>query len=87
MAAIDRGIDLPVATEFDAEFDRGKPRTALLPGLVWLFVGLAILGTRWFASPAHPPPLFVGWVPVGIGFAYLLYYFIEERKAAELRAD
>ena len=82
MAAIERGMELPPASlEFATETGRGKPRTALLPGLMWLFVGLAITGSN-FSSYGDGPPLFVGLIPIGIGLAYLIYYFVEERKAA-----
>lgn len=80
MAAIERGMELPpTSLDFGAEQSgRGKPRTALLPGLMWLFVGLAISSATLVANN-DGPPLFVGLIPVGIGFAYLIYYFVEER--------
>jgi hypothetical protein len=81
MAAIERGMELPPASlDFVGEQPgRGKPRTALLPGLMWLFVGLAISGAG-LTTHEDGPPLFVGLIPVGIGLAYLIYYFVEERK-------
>jgi hypothetical protein len=80
MSAIERGMELPPATlDFTDEFRRGKPRTALLPGLMWLFVGLAIASAD-LISHDDGPPMFVGLIPVGIGLAYLIYYFVEERK-------
>jgi hypothetical protein len=81
MAAIERGMELPAsALEMagDQIANLKKPRTALLPGLVWLFVGLAISVSR--LSFEGGPPLMVGLIPVGIGLAYLIYYFVEERK-------
>jgi hypothetical protein len=81
MAAIERGMELP-ANSLEVLGDQiantKKPRTALLPGLVWLFVGLAIAGSHF----AHDvgAPLMVGLIPAGIGLAYLIYYFVEERK-------
>jgi hypothetical protein len=81
MAAIERGMELPPAS-LDIEASQaalGKPRTALLPGLMWLFVGLAITGSG-VATEFASAPLFVGLIPIGIGLAYLLYYFLEERK-------
>lgn len=86
MAAIERGMELPpTSLEFGIEPVRGKPRTALLPGLMWLFVGLAITGSN-LTGYDDGPPLFVGLIPIGIGLAYLIYYFVEERKTT-LGAD
>jgi hypothetical protein len=80
MAAIERGMELPPASlDFGMEQKVGRPRTALLPGLMWLFVGLAITGASFFIHE-DGPPMFVGLIPVGIGLAYLIYYFVEERK-------
>lgn len=80
MAAIERGMELPPASlDFASELTRGKPRTALLPGLVWLFVGLAITSSSANEFDDGMPLLF-GLVPIGIGLAYLIYYFVEERK-------
>jgi hypothetical protein len=87
MAAIERGMDLPPAS---LEFGLGqasvrKPRTALLPGLMWFFVGLAISGATLFTRE-DSPPMFVGLIPIGIGLAYLIYYFVEERKIPPISA-
>jgi hypothetical protein len=85
MAAIERGMELPPASlDFAPDGVRSKQRTALLPGLVWLFVGLAITGSGSTGFD-EGPPLLVGLVPIGIGLAYLIYYFVEERKG--LRDD
>jgi len=86
MAAIERGMELPLPASdlLGDQSSIGKPRTALLPGLMWLFVGLAIVGAR-FSAELESPPLFVGLVPVGIGLAYLLYYYLEERKTIQTR--
>ena len=82
MAAIERGMELP-ATSLELLSDRiaqtKRPRTALLPGLVWLFVGVAISVSR-LSIDGHDAPLMVGLIPAGIGLAYLIYYFVEERK-------
>ena len=81
MAAIERGMELPAAPiELlgDQLAKAQRPRTALLPGLVWLFVGSAIGITR--IADEDSAPLLIGLIPMGIGLAYLIYYFIEERK-------
>ena len=86
MAAIERGMELP-ATSLEILGDQvassKKPRTALLPGLVWLFVGLAIVVTR--LANEDSAPMIVGLIPSGIGLAYLIYYFVEERKQLETK--
>lgn len=78
MAAIERGMDLP---PIPAELLDGNPprrrRTSLLPGLVWLFVGLAVvLSMRSLADEEA----MLGLIPTGVGLAYLIYYFVEGRK-------
>jgi hypothetical protein len=81
MAAIERGMELPPAyKDFGLEpAGCGKARTALLPGLMWSFVGLAIF-TASMVQSGDAPPMFFGLIPIGIGLAYLIYYFVEERK-------
>jgi hypothetical protein len=78
MAAIERGMDLPPLplALIDGE-SRRRRRTSLLPGLVWLFVGLAVLISM--RSIAEEEALF-GLIPTGVGLAYLIYYFVEGRK-------
>lgn len=82
MAAIERGMELP-ATSLELlgdQINRSKrPRTALLPGLVWLFVGVAIALSR-LSIDGQEAPLMIGLIPAGIGLAYLIYYFVEERS-------
>jgi hypothetical protein len=78
MAAIERGMEIPpLPMEL---IDGGSPRrrrTSLLPGLVWLFVGLAVLiSMRTLAEEEA----LLGLIPTGIGLAYLIYYFVEGRK-------
>jgi 4-hydroxybenzoate polyprenyltransferase len=85
MAAIERGMDLPASSLeiLGDQIARSKrPRTALLPGLVWLFVGVAIALSR-LTIDGNEAPLMVGLIPAGIGLAYLIYYFLEERKQLE----
>jgi hypothetical protein len=81
MAAIERGMELP---PIPIEVLGAPPsRSTLLPGLVWLFVGLALLvslreGGEFF--PGFGGGLVWGLVPTGIGIAYLIHYFVEGRK-------
>jgi hypothetical protein len=65
----------------------GSPprRSTLLPGLVWLFVGVALLLSFWEGEGvfAHVAGRWVwGLVPTGIGIAYLIHYLVEGRKLA-----
>ena len=54
---------------------------ALLPGLVWFFIGLAFtVGALVGGHDMDDFPVFIGLVPLGIGLAYLIYYFVEGRK-------
>src|SRR5882724_301905 len=79
MAAIERGMDLPASSlemMGDQIAQSKRPRTALLPGLVWLFVGVAIAVSR-LSVDGHDAPLMVGLIPAGIGLAYLIYYYVE----------
>ena len=82
MAAIERGMELP---PLPIEILGSPPsRSTLLPGLIWLFVGLALLiglhdgGGNFFAGVGGG--LIWGLVPTGVGIAYLIHYFVEGRK-------
>jgi hypothetical protein len=88
MAAIERGMEIPpLPLELiDGRSPRSR-RSSLLPGLVWFFVGLALLiGSMQMDDDV---PLMGGLIPLGIGLAYLIYYFLEGRKAeaAQLELD
>jgi hypothetical protein len=88
MAAIERGMELPpLPIELIDGHRSRRRRSSLLPGLVWFFIGLAmVVGT---ASIDEDIPLIGGLIPLGIGLAYLIYYFAEGRKleARLLEAD
>lgn len=81
MAAIERGMEIPpLPIELiDGRSVPKRRRTALLPGLVWFFIGLA-LAVGSFADGGEDFPLFIGLIPLGIGLAYLIYYFVEGRN-------
>lgn|SRR5512138_175276 len=87
MAAIERGMDVPpLPLELiDGQSGRRR-RTSLLPGLVWLFVGLAVLIS--LGKVGEEEAIF-GLIPTGVGLAYLIYYFFEGRKLElrQLEAD
>jgi hypothetical protein len=75
MAAIDRGLDLPVDPVQLATTARPN---YLLRGLVWLGIGLAlVVGMRPLLDREAYS---IGWVPIAVGVAYLLFYVVEGRK-------
>lgn len=77
MAAIDKGLELP--PEPLPEPAQVPPRAPyLLRGLIWLGVGIALsLALRdWFGFLSG-----LGWIAMAIGAAYLIFYFVEGRKA------
>ena len=80
MAAIERGMELP-PLPIDV---LGWRTMTLLPGLVFVFVGVALL-VGLYGSDA-PDNAFLGlslWglVPTAIGLACLICYFAEKRKS------
>ena len=84
MAAIDKGVDLPPLPEAlltdDGRARPYHPRRHLFGGLTWLFIGIG-LGIALAASVAYNWALF-SLIPIGIGLAHLIYYFVEGRKEA-----
>jgi hypothetical protein len=71
LAAIEKG--LPIAPEQVAAAKRsGSP---LLRGLIWLGVGLALVFCRLDSDLSK-----LGWIPVAVGAAYLIFYAVEARK-------
>jgi Domain of unknown function (DUF6249) len=83
MAAIEKGIECPpwpdrLLADEDAP---PSPRRHLLKGLVWLFIGLAA-SVAVYATVDFRRALF-GLIPIGIGLAHLIYYFVEGRREAE----
>lgn len=76
MAAIERGMDVP-PLPLELIDGRSRRRSSLLPGLVWLFIGLALLIAM---QSIREEEAVLGLIPAGIGLAYLIYYFVEGRK-------
>ena len=81
MAAIERGMEIPpLPIELiDGRSVPKRRRTALLPGLVWFFIGLALV-VGSLVGGVEEMPVFVGLIPLGIGLAYLIYYFVEGKN-------
>ena len=78
MAAIDKGLDLPVEPLKLAQ-PPSRPRY-LLQGLIWLGVGLAIVFGARVAIDNEAASF--GWIPAAVGLAYLIFYFVEGRSEA-----
>ncbi len=79
LAAIERGMDLPPLPEsFYQSMKPARRASYLLPGLVWLFIGVGVylaLDAVAGGSVAR-----FGLIPVGVGLALLIYHFVEGRK-------
>ena len=78
MAAIEKGLELP--PEPLPQPAQMPPRARyLLRGLIWLGVGLALaLAVHdQFGSQMGG----FGWIAVAVGAAYLIFYFVEGRRA------
>ena len=78
MAAIERGMEIPPLPLELIDGRTNRRRSSLLPGLVWFFIGLAVvIGSLTIRG--DDVPLFGGLIPLGIGLAYLIYYAVEGR--------
>lgn len=90
MAAIERGMELPPLPLELIDGRSGRRRSSLLPGLVWFFIGLAVLtGSLLMGEIDQDESIIGGLVPLGIGLAYLIYYAVEGRhvEARQLEQD
>jgi hypothetical protein len=76
MAAIDKGLDLPIEAIKLSE-PTHRPRY-LLRGLIWLGVGLALVFGSRDVLDEHAWSF--GWIPVAVGAAFLIFYVVEGRK-------
>lgn len=88
MAAIERGMEVP-PLPLELIDGRSRRRSSLLPGLVWFFIGLAVLIGSLTIGTDEDLPVIGGLVPLGIGLAYLIYYGVEGRhvEARQLEQD
>ena len=86
LAAIERGMDIPPLPAALFERTRNRRPRHLLYGMIWLFVGIALVVS--LGAVAGEQVMYFGLIPAGIGLAFLLYYFIEGRhEVAEARRE
>ncbi len=79
MAAIERGMEVPQLPEsFYLSMKPARRSSYLLPGLIWLFVGVGLFVA--LGAVAGEDVRFFGLIPAGVGLAFLIYYFVEGRK-------
>jgi len=79
LAAIERGMDLPSLPEsFYQSMKPARRASYLLPGLVWLFIGVALYLA--LDAVANGDVARFGLIPTGVGLALLIYHFVEGRK-------
>jgi hypothetical protein len=79
LAAIERGMEIPALPEsFYLPMKPQRRSSYLLPGLVWLFIGIGLF-VALGAVAGHDVQYF-GLIPIGVGLALLIYYFVEGRK-------
>lgn len=90
MAAIERGMEIPPLPLELIDGRSARRRSSLLPGLVWFFIGLAVIvGSMLMGEMDEDVPIIGGLIPLGIGLAYLIYYGVEGRhsEARQLEQD
>lgn len=79
--AIEKGVDLPEELFKDYKRIRERsPITNLRNGLIFTFLGIALSIALWFVTGTQ----FVwGLIPLAIGIAYLIFYFVIKDKKVE----
>jgi hypothetical protein len=79
MAAIEKGLEMPPESLPQAPPQMPPRARYLLRGLIWLGVGVALTFAvrNLFGSEMGG----FGWIAVAVGAAYLIFYFVEGRKA------
>jgi Domain of unknown function (DUF6249) len=82
LAAIDKGLDLPPIPEhfFNDVAKPASPHRALLKGLIFTLGGVGVFVALY---AYHPEVALYALIPVGVGLAFLIYYFAVGRKQAQ----
>jgi hypothetical protein len=79
LAAIERGIEIaPLPDAFYMADKPARRSSYLLPGLVWLFIGVGLFIA--LGAVAGENVRYFGLIPAGVGAALLIYHVIEGRK-------
>lgn len=79
LAAIERGMDIPPLPEsFYLPLKPPRRSSYLLPGLVWLFVGVGLFIP--LAVVVGEGVQFFALMPIGVGVALLIYHAVEGKK-------
>jgi hypothetical protein len=81
LAAIDKGMEIPPLPPelFDGGRKAKGPGNYLLRGLIWSAIGIGILIAF---QEMDDEVTKLGVIPLLVGIAYLIYYFVEGRKLA-----
>jgi hypothetical protein len=87
MAAIERGMELPPLPVELIDGRTKRRRSSLLPGLVWFFIGLAVFAGWLITGFDDDLPVIGGLIPLGIGLAYLIYYYVEGRHTEKQQLE
>lgn len=80
LVAMEKGLELPPEA---ADLEVRRPRY-LLKGLVWTFVGVSAYFPLQALAGDDESKLAL--VPLAVGFAYLIYYFVQGRKEEQTEA-
>jgi len=88
LAALERGVDLPVVDQEVKRSTWNVQRFLLLCGMIWIALGISAFAvlSRVVAFPQEsthdvPPGIqHVGIAPVGIGIAHLITYWVGARR-------
>ncbi|MFB0515938.1 MAG: DUF6249 domain-containing protein [Candidatus Neomarinimicrobiota bacterium] len=78
LAAIEKGIEVP--------FPPPAKRDYLKLGVIWTFIGIAFTLALWFSSKVMEATAW-GFLPLGVGLAFLLIGYFERKKGAESVQD
>jgi hypothetical protein len=80
LAAIEKGFELPPDPP-DVDPKAGDDARFLRHGLVLVAIGVTVTAAM-FQIPDKDVPYLFGFIPAAIGIAYLVYYAIRTRSAA-----
>jgi hypothetical protein len=85
LAAIERGMEIPPLPEAFYSPIRKRRSSYLLPGMIWTFVGTGLFIA--LGAVVREDVRYFALIPIGVGLAYLVYYFVEGRKLLPDRPD